>query len=71
MAETSPSLRRVLEQIRDDAQKALNLLGNKEEVRSLAWKCGACGHVKHFTRPVGADVARPCPKCGGNLFRSS
>jgi hypothetical protein len=47
MAETSPSLRRVLEQIRDDAQKALNLLGNKEEVRSLAWKCGACGHVKH------------------------
>jgi hypothetical protein len=71
MAETSPSLRRVLEQIRDDAQKALNLLGNKEEVRSLSWKCTTCDHVKHFTRPVSAGVARPCPKCGANSFQSS
>ena len=68
MAETPPSLRRVLEQIRDDAQKALTLLGSKEEVRSLAWKCNSCGHVKHFTRPVAAEVARPCPKCRAESF---
>jgi hypothetical protein len=70
MAEPSNTLRRILEKIRDDAQKALTLLGNAAEFRSLGWKCQACGHVKHFTRPVPREVARPCPKCGGEVFQA-
>lgn len=68
MAETSNSVRRILERIRDDAQQALTVLGDSEEQRSLAWKCDGCGHVKHFTRPVPAEVAARCPKCGGESF---
>jgi len=70
MAETSASLRRILERIRDDTQKALTLLGDAAELRSLGWKCQACGHVKHFTRPVPSEVAQPCPKCGGQAFQA-
>jgi Zn finger protein HypA/HybF involved in hydrogenase expression len=70
MAETSASLRRILERIRDDTQQALKLLGDAAEVRSLGWKCTACGNVKHFTRPVTNDVASPCPKCRGNAFQA-
>src|SRR5213078_1339079 len=52
MAEKSNALRQILERIRNDTQQALNLLGDAAELRSLGWKCRACGHVKHFTRPV-------------------
>src|SRR5437773_1589080 len=71
MAEPSTSLRRILEKIRDDAQQALNVLGDSEDRRSLAWKCSGCKHVKHFTRPVPAEVAAPCPKCGGESFQAN
>jgi len=69
MAETK-TLRRILERIRDDAQQALSVLGEPEEPRSLAWKCKGCGHVKHFTRPVSAEVTPPCPKCGSESFQA-
>jgi rubrerythrin len=71
MAETADQIRNALEKIRDDAQKALKLLGGSADQRSLAWKCAGCGHIKHFTRPVPADVAKPCPKCRGELFMPS
>ena len=71
MADTSTSLRRILERIRDDAQQALTVLVDSEEPRSIAWKCSGCGHGKHFTRPVPAEVAAPCPKCGGESFQES
>ena len=67
MAETSNTLRQILERIRDDTQQALKLLGDSEESRSLRWKCDTCGHVKYFTRPVPAEVAPPCPKCRASL----
>jgi hypothetical protein len=70
MAETSDHLRSVLERIRDDSQQALKLLGDAAEHRSLGWKCSACGHVKHFTRPVPHEVAQPCPKCKGKSFEA-
>jgi hypothetical protein len=70
MAEPSNTLRGILEKIRDDAQKALTLLGDAAEFRALGWKCRACGHVKHFTRPVPSDVACPCPKCRGEAFQA-
>lgn len=69
MAEPSNTLRQILERIRDDAQQALKLLGDAAELRALGWKCTACGHAKHFTRPVTQEVARPCPKCQGRVFR--
>src|SRR6266851_9384145 len=70
MAEPSQSLGRILERIRDDAQQALSVLRDSEEPRSLAWKRSGCGHVKHFTRPVPAEVAPPCPKCGSESFQA-
>ena len=54
--------------IKADAQRALALLPSEAELRSLGWKCAACGHVKHFTRPVTAAVADTCPKCKGDSF---
>jgi rubrerythrin len=68
MAESLTPLRAILETIRDNAQRALTLIGQTEEQRSLAWKCMECGHVKRFTRPVPAEVAPPCPKCNANSF---
>ncbi len=68
MAERSEALRQIVEKIRDDAEQALKLLDHSEEERSLAWKCQRCGHIKHFTQPVLADVAAPCPKCKRDAF---
>jgi len=69
MAQTENHLKDLLEKIRDAAQRALALLPSETELRSLSWKCTACGHVKHFTRPVTAAVADRCPKCKGDSFR--
>ncbi len=69
MAKTADDLRDLLEKIRDDAQRALALIANGAELRSLGWKCIGCGHVKHFTRPVTAAVADRCPKCKGDSFQ--
>jgi Zn finger protein HypA/HybF involved in hydrogenase expression len=68
MAEISEAFRQALETIRHQAEHALKLLDGSQEKRSLAWKCQRCGHIKHFTRPVSADVAAPCPKCRSELF---
>jgi len=68
VAESLTPLRAILETIRDNAQRALTLIGHTGEQRSLGWKCIECGHVKHFTRPVPPEVAPPCPKCDGNSF---
>jgi hypothetical protein len=68
MTETADQIRNVLERIRDDAQKALKLLGSSPDQRSLAWRCAGCGHTKHFTKAVPAEVASPYPKCGGEMF---
>jgi rubrerythrin len=43
----------------------------ESEQKSLAWKCVACGHTKHFSRPAPAEVAAPCPKCGGEKFAAA
>jgi len=54
--------------IRDQADSVLRKIEQPRRERSLAWKCTGCGHVKHFTRPALAEVAAPCPKCGGAAF---
>jgi rubrerythrin len=54
-----------LTSIRDRADSALRTIEEPRRERSLAWKCSACGYIKHFTRPALAEVAAPCPKCGG------
>ena len=69
MAQTTGHLRDLLEKIKGDAQRALALLSTATELRSLGWKCTACGHVKHFTRPVMVAVADRYPKCKGDFFR--
>ena len=70
MAQTTNHLRDVLEKIKGDAERALALLPSEGELRSLGWKCTACGHLKHFTRPVTAAVAERCPKCKSDSFRA-
>jgi hypothetical protein len=49
MAETADQITNALERIRDDAQRALSLLGGSEDQRALSWKCAACGHVNRLT----------------------
>ena len=60
----------VLKSIRNQADYVLKKIegAGADEHRSLAWQCVACGHTKHFTRPVLAEVAASCPKCGGQTF---
>jgi predicted Zn-ribbon and HTH transcriptional regulator len=70
MAQTTKDLRDLLDKIKGDPQRALALLPSEAELRSLGWKCTACGHVKHFTRPITAAVAERCPKCKGDSFRA-
>jgi len=62
------SLISALKSIRDQADSVLKKIECPAEQRSLSWKCAACGHTKHFTRPALAEVAAPCPKCGGERF---
>jgi hypothetical protein len=57
-----------LKLIRDQADSVLRKIEQSSEKRSLTWKCTACGHKKHFTRPALPEVAAPCPKCGGATF---
>jgi rubrerythrin len=57
-----------LKAIRDHADLVLRKIEQSAQRRSLAWKCAACGHIKHFTRPALAEVTVPCPKCGGTTF---
>jgi len=63
------ALKNVLETIHERAKYALDRRRTFEEPKSLAWQCARCGHVKKFTRRVAAEVAPPCPKCGGGEFR--
>ena len=57
-----------LRSIRDQADLVLRKIDKPRPERSLAWKCTGCGYVKHFIRPALAEVAAPCPKCGGADF---
>jgi hypothetical protein len=57
-----------LKSIRDQANTVLKKIEDASAQSSLSWKCAACGHMKHFTRPVVSEVAVPCPKCKGEAF---
>jgi rubrerythrin len=72
MADTSSKLvKAILETIREQAEYALKQLQAAEEGRSMVWLCRECGYTKHFTRPVLANVAAPCPKCRCEIFEPS
>jgi len=60
-----------LKAIRDHADSVLRKIEQSSQQKSLAWKCSACGHIKHFSRPALADVAVSCRKCGGATFYPS
>ena len=63
-------IRETLEHVRERIDHILRRLGEFEDVRSMRWRCQSCGYIKHFTRPTPAQVAAPCPKCGGPLFET-
>jgi rubrerythrin len=61
-------IRAVLEHAREQLDDALARLKSFDELRAMRWRCVDCGYIKHFTRPMPAEVAPPCPKCGGEKF---
>ncbi len=61
-------IRAQLESARDQLDRALARLKSFDEVRFLRWRCTDCGYIKHFTRPMPAEVAPPCPKCDSKSF---
>jgi rubrerythrin len=63
------TLKAALEAIRDMASNALNQIGSSQEERSMRWRCKACQHVKHFTKPVPLEAAGRCPRCKNTEFR--
>ena len=54
-------IQELLVTIRERVDYAISRLKSFEEVRSLAWRCEGCGHVKKFTRKVPAQTAPPFP----------
>jgi hypothetical protein len=60
-----------LTSIRDQADSALRTIEEPRRERSLAWKCSACGYIKHFTRPALAEVAAPAPNVAGQPLTQS
>ncbi|MEO5754896.1 MAG: hypothetical protein ABIR38_09330 [Chthoniobacterales bacterium] len=61
-------IREVLEHARERLDYAIDRLKSTAEVRCLRWRCTGCGYLKHFTRPMPAGVAAPCPKCRSRIF---
>ncbi len=61
-------VREALELVRERIDYTIRRLQELEEFRSMRWRCVDCHHIKRFTRPMPADVAPPCPKCGGKKF---
>ena len=57
-----------LESVRLEVDSLLRRLQSLQEFRCMRWRCTDCGYIKHFTRPMPAEVAPPCPKCGGKKF---
>jgi predicted nucleic-acid-binding Zn-ribbon protein len=57
--------------IRDQADSVFKKIEQWSGKRFLAWKCAACGHTEHFTRPALAEVAGRCPKCEEAVFELS
>ena len=68
-SEALRSLREALEQVHDRLGLIIARLSAREEPRYMRWRCTSCGHLRHFTRPMPADVAPPCPKCKGANFQ--
>lgn len=68
--ETLRPLREALEQVHARLGGIIARLGPPPEARHLRWRCTGCGHLKHFTRPMPAHVAPPCPKCRGATFQA-
>lgn len=61
-------LKRRLLTIKQAADGALEEIARREEVKAAKWKCSACRHAKHFTRPVTAAACESCPKCHATAF---
>jgi hypothetical protein len=61
-------VREALEMVRERIDYTIRRLQELEEFRCMRWRCVDCSYLKHFTRPMPAAVAPPCPKCGGKKF---
>ncbi|MEO7725013.1 MAG: hypothetical protein ABIU29_10090 [Chthoniobacterales bacterium] len=68
--ETLRPIREALEKVHARLGNIIAHLRPPEEERYLRWRCIGCGYLKHFTRPMPAHVAPPCPKCKGVSFEA-
>jgi rubrerythrin len=61
------AIRGLMEQARERIDRVLA----PAEILHMWWRCVGCGYIKHFTRPMPAEVALPCPKCGDEVFEAA
>ena len=66
--EALATLRRSLENARQQLDYVIGRLTSEAEPRHLRWRCRRCESIKRFTRPMPKNVAPPCPKCLGGDF---
>ena len=67
-AEALKPLLQTLEEVHERLGSTIKQLKSYDEFRCMRWRCTDCGYIKHFTRPMPAEVAPPCPKCSGKNF---
>ena len=67
-AEAIKPLLKNLQEVHEQLGHTIKRLQSYDELRCMRWRCTDCGYIKHFTRPMPAEVAPPCPKCEGKHF---
>lgn len=69
-AEALKPLLKNLQEVHEKLGHTIKRLQSCDEFRCMRWRCTECGYIKHFTRPMPAEVAPPCPKCDGKKFEA-
>lgn len=62
-------IREVLKRLEGDLQYAIRQVDEALDAKSEKWKCVACGHVRHLTRPVPRSAVGKCSRCGKTEYQ--
>jgi rubrerythrin len=71
MPENQEKELRAIQGLLEQARERIDHILLPTEALRMRWRCAGCGYIKHFTRPMPAHVAPPCPKCGGEVFEAA
>jgi rubredoxin len=69
MPENQEKELRAIRGLLEQAQERIGHMLVPAEALHMRWRCTACGYIKHFTRPMPARVAPPCPNATLRRFR--